>query len=257
MITLHNHPSRIVVGISFLIAAAGCATVAPLDDAALIQVGLASSDDLARYAVAQERMSRELFGGASFSDGKGRVLVSFTAAEYDKYLAYTREHAASESIPAPRPKPRWPMLRLVFQSHHVLLDPDASSAPFVVFYLCDSNNDRVRLWGFGTPALMWDDRLVVTSTSVRQMATLLGTRAQPQRYEVFFEYVYSDHEHTHAATQPVTLLGLPKDLCVAMERLNYPFPSSVGRPMRISKDVINAALGPLPRSLSIVGEKSK
>jgi hypothetical protein len=49
---------------------------------------------------------------------------------------------------------------------------------------------------------------------------------------------------------PERAAPLPDDLCIALEASNYPFPSSVGRPMRIGKDFINSVIGPLPRALS-------
>jgi hypothetical protein len=219
----------------------------PLDEASLIEVKPPSTDDVTRYAKAREIRSREEFAGVSFSDGKG-YMSAFSPAEYDQYLAYVREHPEVLAV-LHDPKPKWPVVRVAFESSRVLFDPDASSMPTVSFYLCDSGTKDGRLSGFGTPNVMWHDRFVVSSERAREIDGALRQGDRPQTYEIFFDYVYWDWGQKRQKGQPVTLLPLPGDLCLALHRWNYALPSSVGRPLRISKDVINAAVGPLPRQL--------
>jgi hypothetical protein len=233
---------------------AGCASVADLDDAKLIDVRLATTGDLARYEQAREIRSRELFGGASFSDGNGHILASFSSTEFDQYLAYVHEHPLPKAGSEPPPEPKWPMLRLSFQSRRLLADPDASSMPEVLFYLCGPNDNKGRLRGFGMPEIMWHDRLV-TSEGAQQIQKSLKVETRPQTYEIFFDYVYWDRGQSYQAGQPVALLPLPDDLCVALHKWNYPLPSSVGHPLRVSKDLINNAVGPLPRQISARDER--
>ncbi len=237
-------------------AVAACAAAPPLDDAAPIAVELASTDDLARYAQARDIWSREMFGGASFSDGKGHVLVQFSAAEYDEYLDYLREDRPEDPVLKPRTYPyEWPVVRVAFQSPRILFDPNAGPMPSLFFYLCDSDGDSGRLWGFRDSDVMWNGR-IVTSERALEIKSLLEAKAEPQEYEVFLRYVFWDLEQAPREGQPITLLPLPDDLCIALQRSNYPLPSSEGRPMRISRNAINTAVGPLPRPLSAAGEIS-
>ena len=226
------------------ITVVGCASVVPLDDAELIEVKLATTDDLTRYAQAREIRSREEFAGASFSDGKGHVLASFSPSEYDRYLAYVREHPDPlRFIHAADLEPKqWPVVRVAFKSSRVLFDPDASSIRARLL-LCGSNDEK----GLGGMRdVIWRDRFI-TPERARQIEKSLKDEGRPQTYKIFFDYVYWDRGQSRQEGQPVTILPLPDDLCVALHRWNYPLPSSVGRPLRISKDVINAAVGPLPR----------
>jgi hypothetical protein len=239
---------RALTSVLITITVAGCATAAPLDDAALIEVKLATADDLTRYAQAREICSRAEFAGASFSDGKGHVLASFSPSEYDLYLAYVREHPDPLPIvhAADVEPKQWPVVRVAFKSSRVLFDPDASSIPSARFFLCGSNDEKGLL---GMRDVVWRDRFV-TPERARQIEKSLKDEARPQTYEIFFDYEYWDRGQPRQQGRSVTLLPLPDDLCVALHQWNYPLPSSVGRPLRISKDVINAAIGPLPRQLS-------
>jgi hypothetical protein len=244
--------SRYVVSLS-LTAVAACAAVPSLDDAKLVEVTRASTDDMARNAKAVEVRSREEFGGASFSDGKGHVVAAFSASEFGAYQAYLRNHP--DSVPSFHHEltPSWPVLRMAFQSSRVLFDPDASSMPTVVFRFCGSDGN---LPGFRMQQVMWRGGFI-TPERAQEIDNLIKTGAIPQTYEVFFEYAYWDHKQSQRGA-PVTLLPLPDDLCIAMHRWNYPLPASVGHPLRISKEMVNAAVGPLPRPLPLsVGDPDR
>lgn len=148
-------------------------------------------------------------------------------------------------------------MRLVFQTDRTLFDShNAGESLSVAFYLCSSAPSTDQLWGFGSESLgvMWNGR-VVTSEIAKDIAGAVAAKPQPQRYEIFFSYVYWDRPRTWSMGEPVTLLPLPEDLCLAMYRLRMPFPSTFGRPMRISKSLVNAAVGPLPRPLPVVGDE--
>jgi hypothetical protein len=97
---------------------------------------------------------------------------------------------------------------------------------------------------------MWGGQFV-NRERAQEIEKMLESGAPPQIYEVFFLYVYSDRSRAGEKGQPVVLLPLPDDLCVALYQSNYPFPSSMGRPLRISKDAINAAARPVPRQLPV------
>jgi hypothetical protein len=223
-----------------LITAGGCASAPQLDNVSLVEARLASPVDLERYANARERHSRDIFGGASLSDRQGNR-VTFTHNEYDEYRRYTDEHhmlRIEEILPSTWP---WPEMKLVLESNHSL-----SNGSGLNFYLCDANKRKEQLFGF-SGQLVWNGR-ILTPTSTRQVAELIKAAGQPQQYELFFTYVYYQKVHP-VEGKSMSLLPLPEDLCVAMKRYNMPFPTSVGRPMRISKDTINAALGPLLRDI--------
>ena len=78
--------STLAVLVAFV---AGCTFPAPLDDAKILNVRLASTGDLARYSRAQEILSRQMFGGESLRNGKEHI--SFAADQYDDYIAYLRD----------------------------------------------------------------------------------------------------------------------------------------------------------------------
>lgn len=242
----------IVFGALIGMVAVGCAAVAPLDDAVLIDVTLASTSDMARYEEARESRSRETFRGATINDARGRS--HFSAAEYDKYRAYLRENPLH--LPVFDQAFKWPNVRLSFQSRRALFDPDASVMPRVAFHMCGSYGDEQPLWGFGSPEVIWRGRFV-TAERAREIEKLLAADARAQEYEVFFQYVhYAEEKQTREPVSSVTLLPLPDDLCVALISYNFLSPPSVGRPSRVSKGAINDAVGPLPRPLRSANQTS-
>lgn len=104
--------------------------------------------------------------------------------------------------------------------------------------------------------VMWRGHFV-TPERAREIESLIETKVRPQTYEVFFSYVYWERNQGHQSSALVTLQPLPADLCVAMHRWNYPLPSSVGHALRIDKEMVNAAVGPLPRPLPLSGGELK
>lgn len=238
---------RIPISVLVCAAGVGCASVAPLDDATLKDVRLASPDDMARYARAEEIRARETFGGAVLLGSDGNR-VTFTAAEYDRFLAYTHDHPTSEPDSGLHQQPAWPMVRLSFNSRRMLFDPDASSVPMLSFFLCDANERH--LYGFRAD-VMWHDRFVTLPKDATEIARTLSIETTPQEYEVFVRYVYWDSDAPRQKRETVTLLPLPNDLCIAFYQYNSPLPPSVGRPLRISKDLVNSTVGSLPRTLTV------
>jgi hypothetical protein len=237
--------SSILMGLAFT----GCARVAPLDDARLIDVQLASPADLARRAQAQQQLTQEQFGGASFSDGKGHVTAAFLPGEYDAFLIYARTQPELATKDAEVLKPQWPTLRLAFQSRRVLFDSSASVMPDLFFYLCGEGHDKGRLFGWRTE-IMWRNRSITAGTA-SEIEASLKDGASSQDYEVFFDYVYWDMGRARQRGEPAVLLPLSDDLCMSFYKFDMPFPTIVGRPMRIDKDIINGTLRPLPRSLPV------
>lgn len=239
----------------------GCASaVAPLDDATVTSLRPASPEDMARYEKAQSILAREYFAGGSFSDGKGNVLASFTADQYEEYQDYLSRHhpnlSAHLGSPFTGPSPSkidWPVLRLSFKSdRNLYLEPDDGSSLNVQFSLCDTKADKRVLHGFGLPQLIWKDRFL-TFRHASDVTRQQQSSEIVQEYEIFFRYVHYDFEG-RTAGEPIELLPLDDDLCVALHRYNYPFASSLGRPLRITKEMVNDAAGPLPRRLAIPGK---
>ncbi len=252
---MRRYALRAVASALLVSLAAGCAGVAPLDDAELTGLALASSEDLARYDKAKERRARETFGSASFSDGRGNTIASFGADEYDEYQAYLRDHPEKDpylglKTALQKAMPAWPTISLTFQSTRALFDTGEASFLTVAFFLCDEESGERRLYGFGMPDVMWRDRFVGEELA-QEIEEAQRSEAQPQEYEVFFDYVHWNQEEHLQEGAPAKLLPLPGDLCLALDRPNYPFPSRVGRPLRTDKNVVNEALAPLPRPLSI------
>jgi hypothetical protein len=83
------------------------------------------------------------------------------------------------------------------------------------------------------------------------IADALGNGQNPQEYEIFFEYYYWEDVSDSSGTQWRMLVPLPADLCVSLFELNWPLRSTVGRPLRIDRDIVSAAVGPLPRPIPV------
>lgn len=243
----HNQIIAILV---VALCASGCkANVAALDDARLVQVGLASPEDTTRYREAQERLARDLFGGASFSDGKGHILESFGPDQYEEYKSYSHAHPEKFTSNLSRPID-WPLVKLSFLSPRDLyVDQSDGSTVEVEFDRCGTAESYPLISGSGHSEVMWRDQFI---TNRRRQAIDDAIAPEPmQKYEVFFQYVYWDSDQPRQKGQPVTLLPLPDDVCMAVHQYNYLRSPSLGRPLRISKDLINNAVGSLPRTLPV------
>lgn len=249
---MRNRLSPFFAVLAFVAAALqACASAPPLDDASLVEIALASPEDMSRLESAWDIAKRETFTGVGFPDGRGGS-VSFSASEYDEYLAYKEQHPEFKTSTSwKRDMPDWPVIRLEFQSSRVLFDPDSSSMPHIVFHRCGPTLDAERrLYGFGGYDVMWRDRLLVAYQSApRDAKAALEAEGRPQNYEVFFRYTYWNSEEVREAGGPVTLLPLPDDLCVSLERGHYAALSAVGEPLRIPREKVNDLVGPVPRLL--------
>lgn len=73
---------------------------------------------------------------------------------------------------------------------------------------------------------------------------------EEREYELLFNYRNSPVRQPADTT--VTLQPMTEDLCIAFKALNWPVAApTLGPPMRIPRETINAAVGPLPRVLTI------
>lgn len=193
----------------------GCATAAPLDDAQLTSIALASPDDLERY----ER------------------------ARTSDLLASNRLSLLHDS------PPDWPTIKLSFRSSRILF-VSSDTWPRADAYVCDEIGDQWHLPGFGQPRVMWQGRLVNPAVA-EEIAAVLQAEETPQEYEIFFSYAHYRRNDEARRAGSVTLSPLPGDLCLSLVRSNYPFPQSVGRPLRIDKDRVTEAVGDLPRQFPV------
>ena len=242
--------SRRIACALLVILAAGCASPPSLDHAELKEVTLASPDDLTRLNRAQELWERESFGYVSFSDGRGNILASFEGEEeYDDYLAYLRKQGKSTPTEVrewrQRKGPHWPQMRITFQSTHSLFEQPVW---FIEFYNCGKTDDFWE-WDslhFGNPKIMWRNRIVDTEVS-REIEEILETGGKPQTYEMFFKYVHSNREDYLRNGTPPVLLPLSDDLCISFTIRDILLGVGVGRPFRIDGNLVNAAVGDLPR----------
>lgn len=132
-------------------------------------------------------------------------------------------------------KSRWPTLQLTFQSHRPLLEPSGVTT-FVQFELCNGPHNQCHLYGFGLAEII-------------PLADESGPMGQHQEYEVVFDCVYWDRNQGRRKGDPVVLLPLPSDLCIAIIKPSKPFPPSLGRPLRVRREVLNELVGPFPRSI--------
>ncbi len=144
-----------------------------------------------------------------------------------------------------RAKSYWPMVRLTFLSDRPLFDPD-TTLPRVQFEICDASGEERHLHGFGLVEVAWQGR-PVTPAAARTIQSL----EQPQEYEIEFNYVYWEQYEKSGGSGSATLLPLPGDLCVAFWKASKPLPPSIGRPLRINREIVNEVVGPLPRQVSL------
>lgn len=231
-----------LVGTAILVA--GCA-VPPLDDARLEGIRLATAEDMERHERAQAVRSREGFGGASVQDPvKGRI--DFSAAEYDEYLRYEREHPTPDFNPPCR-RPRYPNLRISFSTRRLLLEPDPRNpymGAYSRLYFCDAEP----IYGFGATEVMWKGRFL-TRQRASDLKSALAASPQPQAFEIFVPYAHSkDWREIEPGNFAVTLMPPRGELCLS--RIEFGYPTVVGKPLRIGKEAAANALGRLPRTLT-------
>ncbi len=238
------------------VLAAGCASVAPLDDAKLGELTLASKQDKVRLFGAEAQYALETFGTVSVTQGPGWVPLTFGPEDYDEYLAYIEDHpetgltAISRSYFVRRAT-KWPLLRLTLTSERQLFIED-DLIPEVDFNLCskDKENELEALHSVGHPRILWRGQIVHPPVS-SDITKALENGLKPQEYEIFFEYFHWDHAIDSSGIRRAMLLSLSADLCISLYESNWPLQSTLGRPLRIDRELVNAAVGPLPRPVPV------
>lgn len=210
--------TRLVWAVVLTVLASGCAGAPPLTDAELTSVSLASDEDLSRFETAKNSYYRTAYP---------RGLPSVTVLQ-----------------------PDWPVVRIVFQSQRQLFNPLEAGMRHAVVYPCVDRNRDWDAGGLGSQPILWRNSIVDRNASER-IAEQLATGPAPQEYEVFVRYDNWDRSEVRAAGDPVTLVPLQDDVCLSLQKLNYPFAPDIGDPLRISKDLVNRAVGKLPRSLPV------
>jgi hypothetical protein len=236
----------IVGSIGIVCATAGCAGPPGLDDAQLTAVRLATMEDLARHSQADAEVSRRLFRGATIRNPQ-KGTITFGEEDYDAYRQYLHEHPAS--IPGEATsRLRLPTLRISFVTSRMLIEPSASetSAVHGAAYFCDDGHplkDRL-----ARVSVMWRGRHVTTEIA-RDIGRALITAGQ--EYEIFVLYSHWDRRSGRPGMTTATLLPPANDLCFALLTEGYPLPSTAGQPLRVDRSAVAAALGPLPREISI------
>jgi hypothetical protein len=222
-----------------------------LDDAQFSAVVVPTAEDMVRRSQAEDSLSRQLFAGATVRDPE-RGIITFTENDYEAYREYVREHSKLRGLP-PGQKGRrleLPILRISFFTRRILIEPAASKTVHIAdgsLYFCDSGdplNNRL-----ASAKIMWRGRFVTNQTA-QDIQSALSISPLPQEYEVFVPYTNWDRRSWRAGMETATLLPAPGDLCLALVELGYPLPSTTGRPLRIEKAAVAAALGPLPREIS-------
>jgi hypothetical protein len=194
----------------------GCAGVPPLQEAELAEVALATPEDLSRFKAAQNSYYR-----AAYPRGLPEITVL---------------------------QPAWPTVRIAFRSSQQLFNPREAGIRHAVVYPC---GDQDRAWdsgGLGSEPILWRNRFVDKAQSER-IAGQLATEPGPQEYEVFIRYDNWDRSEVRAPGDPITLIPMQEDLCLSLQKLNYPFAPGIGEPLRVGKNLINRAVGELPISL--------
>ncbi len=98
---------------------------------------------------------------------------------------------------------------------------------------------------------MWRDSFVTGKTAPDIEAALKIT-PEAQEYEIFFPYTNIEEQRPlPRGARFVTLTAPTSDVCFALVKYNMLWPPSEGHPLRIEKQALAAALGPLPRTVPI------
>ena len=227
-------------------ATAGCG-MTPLDDAQFRATMLATAEDEARYDRALEISRREGFGGASVPGPDGAE-VTFGPGDYDAFQKYERESLRLRSAGTSRFPPYWPLVRVVFSSDRNLRRAPSSSG---ALYWCDAGTPFQEDGFTGQAEILWRDRFIDDHPS-SELRAALDTPSSPQEYEFLFPYTsILEQRPLPRGTRTVTQAPPKGDLCFALVQYTMLMPPSVGRPLRIDKEALTAALGPLPRSVTI------
>lgn len=243
---LHRRLLHGLASITILIAGSGCTSLRlpSLEGAVLVEVRPGSAEDRVRLDRAEQQHRREMFRGISFAP-KGGQMVTFGKDEYDQYLAYMRANASLDVSPRAGTF-EWPLLTLSFRSDHSLFEEKSNAFESVAFFSCGDQR-RLPYLQVQTPGLMWRDRAITPGVAMK-IEDLLLSKAGPQAYEIFFVYVHWDvTRHPVPTGEPVSLLPLPDDVCIAFYQDGI---TDLGRPLRVSREAINTAVGPFPRTIS-------
>ena len=232
-----------LIGLLFIVV--GCSSPQSLDDAQLITIRLERAEDRTRFAIAHEIRLLEWFGELTFEDPE-RGTVIFTMNDYSAYQAYLLKHPHLLR-PSNTSNVDWATLNISFRTQRALVKPDDLSV-MTVIYFCDGGP----VWGnrLISSDLMWRGRLM-TSDTVKEIETALAAIPEPQEYEVRASYTYWAEIDGPRPLTTITLKPPPGDLCVALEKMNWPMPvrPTYGRQLRIDREAVAAVLGPLPRRI--------
>ena len=233
--------NSMIIGTMLLFTSCSASPIPSLEDVDF-EVTLASVDDWTRYEKAMEPIYRAQFAGATYVDAKGHVEAEFKAKDYDANLAYERTRfgpSVGSRMPA------WPVLKLKLLTHRLLHDPKSSQTR-IGFRFCDPQASKNTRWGILDDFLIWKGQLVDHDRAL-EIDSALKASAKPQEYEAFLTYVYYADESLKA-DKTVTLLPLPSDLCVSLARPSGFESFEYGPPKRLDKNIVNKAVGDLPRS---------
>lgn len=135
---------------------------------------------------------------------------------------------------------RWdfPVLHLHIETERNLLDSDGDLG----IGLCGDEMLYRRAF------FMWRDRIVWPGVDQSTFGAALRDQGTTQRLEIVLNYTWWQKLADDSQDQ-VTLQPLERDMCVAFQRFNKPFPTTVGAPLRVPKEMVNAALQPLPSKI--------
>lgn len=215
----------------------GCASLPPLGDASVIELGLATQGDISRYIDAQKRFHRDMFDGATFSDDQGTIIASFSRDQYDEYLAHIGK--SDELTFLDRLADGWPTLRLSFESSRPVVN-SSDQLNSIELALCDEEGEERNIDSFRM--IIWRGKVVTAKIHPDIKAALEAERA-PQQYEILFNYTYRGLEPAQGSSGP--LQPLSGDLCVAFIKYTMFRPPFRGEPMRISKEIVNRVINPV------------
>lgn len=239
-----SYPGRSIVTFalfaSLLTTACG---MPPLDEAQVQPPALATTEDLSRYAQAEELMYRESFGGA-YVPGPDGTMVTFGPDEYDAYLSH---QGFTPDGQVDRFPTYWPVIRVAFSTAEDFVGRSDSGQ----LYWCDAALQDTETGFHGSANVMWRGQFVSQRVAEDIEAAAVAS-SSPQDYEILFPYTHIvETRPLPRGTRTLTVAPPESDLCFALIHHNMMMPPAVGRPLRISRNGLAAALGPLPRSIWI------
>lgn len=181
-------------------------------------------------------------------------VASATEAEVLRLQAaqnfYTEQQKPRVRLRVKIVQPDWPWLWVTFESTHQLFNPLEAGQRFAVIYFCSLAGPDLEVRRLRPEKILWRGRIVGQEVA-REIAEELRTNPGPQEYKVFFRYDNWDRSEAREGEDPITLVPIREDLCLSLKKENYPFSPSIGNPLRINKDLVNAAVGELPRTLAV------